>query len=277
MSNPAVTYERSAVPFLFGPWASLLLETAAPRPADRVLDLACGTGVVARRAAAVMRGAEAATAPGAAPSGRVSALDMSANMLEVARAAAREEGVEVTRHEGRMESLPFPDRHFDLVLCQQGLQFVEERPRAMAEMHRVLDAGGRLALAVWQALDRHPFYAEFNRCIERHIGIPALAAPFALGDAADLATLAEGAGFERIVVESRWLDCREPGPEDFVASGIETITAAIPSVQGLTPEERGALTAAIESEMAPRVREHTDGNDVVLRFHAHLMTAQRPA
>lgn len=264
MTNPAVTYESKAVPTVFGPWAAALVEAVAPREGDRVLDVACGTGAVARAAVARVRSA-----------GVVAGIDASPGMLDVAREVADREGVTLELHQGRMESLPFPDGRFDLVLCQQGLQFSEDRPAAVGEMHRVLVPGGTVGIAVWRGLDHHPFYAEFNEILQRHLGIPALAGPFSLGDTEAITGLLEDAGFADVVVEPRTMSLREPDPAGFVASSLDTIVAAIPAVQHLRDEERRALKDAVGSELEPRIRAHTRGGEMVLDWHANFATGRR--
>ncbi len=114
--NPAQAYESYFVPALFVPWTAVLLEHAAPRPGERVLDVACGTGVVARNAAPLV-GSE----------GKVAALDISPAMLDVARSLPAPAGARIDWHEGSALALPFPSEAFDLVLCQQGLQFFPDR------------------------------------------------------------------------------------------------------------------------------------------------------
>ncbi len=184
MSNPAETYESYMVPALFAPWASRLIERARPRPGERVLDVACGTGVVARHVASIV-GSE----------GKVVGLDASPNMLDVARAVAKQERVRVQWHEGRAESLPFPDGSFDLVMCQFALMFFEDRHAALKQMHRVLTADGRLALSVWQSFDRHPFYRRLDEAIEHRAGLSGVRDIFAIGDSAELRRLVLDAGF----------------------------------------------------------------------------------
>lgn len=267
MSNPADTYEREMVPALFGPWVPLLLRAADPRPGERVLDVACGTGVVARR-----------VAPLVGPGGRVVGLDLSPAMLAAARAAADREGAAVAWHEGRAEALPFPDGSFDLVLCQQGLQFVPDRPRAAAEMYRVLAGGGRVAVSAWCGLDRHPFFAALNEVVVRHLGIPALAAPFSLGDADELCALLAGAGLCDVVVEPHAMAARFPDPDGFVAMEVDVIAAAVPSAQHLDAAARSALAGAIAGEMAGPIRDLTRDGHLVIPFHAHVARAyRRPA
>jgi ubiquinone/menaquinone biosynthesis C-methylase UbiE len=201
MSNPAETYEREMVPVLFEPWAAALLDHARLADGERILDIACGTGIVARRAARRL-----------AKRGQVSGVDLNPNMIAVARAAADREGVTIDWREGNAESLPFGDGEFDLVLCQQGLQFVSERPRAVAEMHRVLDRGGRTAIALWRGLDHHPLFAAMNEVITRHLGMPALAMPFSFGEPAAVRALLENAGFRDVALEERSMTARYPNP-----------------------------------------------------------------
>jgi ubiquinone/menaquinone biosynthesis C-methylase UbiE len=139
VSNPAEGYERFMVPPLFQPWARRLVDAASPRAGERILDLACGTGVVAREI--VRRLGASAT---------ITAVDLNPAMLDVARAAAAAEGATIEWREARAEALPFPDFSFDLVLCQFAMMFFADRRAAAAEMRRVLaDAGGALA-SVWQ-------------------------------------------------------------------------------------------------------------------------------
>ena len=111
-TNPAELYELFLVTALSAPWADDLLRRAAPQPGERVLDVACGTGIVARRAASRV-----------GPAGRVLGVDPHPGMLAVARAAAAAEGVAIEWREGRAESLPVDDAAFDLVCCQVAPMF----------------------------------------------------------------------------------------------------------------------------------------------------------
>src|SRR5262245_17058193 len=106
-ANPAEGYESYMVPVLFAPWAANLIQAADPRPGESVLDVGCGTGIVARQIVSRLRGRAAVTG-----------IDLNPNMLAVARAAGAREEVAVKWREGRAEALPFPDATFDLTLCQ---------------------------------------------------------------------------------------------------------------------------------------------------------------
>jgi ubiquinone/menaquinone biosynthesis C-methylase UbiE len=136
--NPAETYEAYFVPNLFGPWTAVLLDAARPAPGARVLDVACGTGIAART-----------VAPRVGARGRVVGLDLSPAMLSVARRVGLPPGAApVAWVRGSAQALPFPAPTFDLVLCQQGLQFFPNGAAAVREMRRVLRPGGRAVISV---------------------------------------------------------------------------------------------------------------------------------
>jgi ubiquinone/menaquinone biosynthesis C-methylase UbiE len=132
-SAPEV-YQRELVPAVFGPWAPIVVELAHPRPGERVVDIACGTGIVARVAAARV-----------GASGSVAGVDLNPGMLDVARSVAMtsQPAAPIQWHEGSADKLPFPEGLFDIAYCQLGLQFFADRPTALREMRRVLVAEGR--------------------------------------------------------------------------------------------------------------------------------------
>jgi ubiquinone/menaquinone biosynthesis C-methylase UbiE len=147
--SAAEANERYLVPAFSDAWAQDLVEVAAVQAGQRVLDLACGAGVVARHAAKAVGTA-----------GRVVGLDVNTAMLEVARAVPQyQEGASIEWREGDAVALPFAEAEFDRVLCHQGLQFFRDRAAALHEVFRVLVPGGRLALGVWRRLEHLPFYA----------------------------------------------------------------------------------------------------------------------
>ena len=150
--SAAEVYEAFFVPALFGEWAPRLCDAASIGPDKRALDVACGTGVVAREA--VRRGAD------------VTGLDCNPGMLAVATRLAPA----VDWHEGRAEALPFDDARFDAVTCQFGLMFFEDRVKALAEMARVTRPGGALVVATWDALERTPGYAAIVELLQRLFG-----------------------------------------------------------------------------------------------------------
>lgn len=264
MSNSAEGYESYMVPTLFGPCARNLIEAADPRPGERVLDVGCGTGIVARQAAARL-----------GSSGSVTGLDLSPNMLAFARVAAEREGLTIEWREGNAEQLPFPESSFDLVLCQFALMFVPNKAAALAEMRRVVTEDGRVLVNVWQSLDRHPFYQTLHEVIQKRLGLSALQDIFALGSEDELRALAVDAGFQRVEIEPFSFTARFPNPDAFISGEIEVDTAAIPSMQHLDAQERKVIVAAIIADIQPHLQEVTQGNHVVLPFHGHILKALR--
>ena len=253
------------VPALFAPWASQLVQRANPQPGERVLDLACGTGVVARLAAPLL-----------GSKGAVTAIDLSPTMLSVGRAAAEGEGLDIEWRQGRAEQLPFADCSFDLVLCQFALMFFADRATALSEAYRILTDDGRLCLNVWQALDRHPFYETLHHVIQRRLGMSTIKDIFALGDEDELCGLLTNAGFQCVEIEAVSITARFPNPEGFLAGEIDLDTAAIPSMQALDVAGRNAIVAAISEDMKEPLLEVTQEDHVVIPFHAFFARAVRP-
>jgi ubiquinone/menaquinone biosynthesis C-methylase UbiE len=138
-------YQRYLVPAMTAVWAADLCDRAVLRPGQRALDVACGTGVVARIAAERVGMA-----------GRIAALDISPGMLAVARSLSSADGAAIDWYEGNVLALPFPEEAFDVVLCQLGLQFFTDRSEALREIRRVLSPNGRLALNDFAAIERNP-------------------------------------------------------------------------------------------------------------------------
>jgi ubiquinone/menaquinone biosynthesis C-methylase UbiE len=259
MSNPAETYENYMVPTLFAPWALRLIEAANPQPGERVLDVGCGTGIVARRVAAHLGSNES-----------IVGIDLNPNMLTVARAKAQQEGFAIEWHQGRAEKLPFADASFHLVLCQFALMFFADRQAALTEIQRVLVDGGRVLLSVWQSLNQHPFYQKLHEVIEHRLGMSGVQDIFALGDAPGLRALLTEAGFQQVEIEPVSMTARFPDPEGFLAGEIDVDTAAIPSMQHLDAQARQAISAAIGDDMQEALREVREGDYVVIPFHAYI-------
>jgi ubiquinone/menaquinone biosynthesis C-methylase UbiE len=185
-------YELYLVPAITSKWAADLIERASPVPGEAVLDVACGTGVVARLAAERMA------------RGRVVGLDLNSGMLAVARSAPRA-GPPIEWVEGSVLDLPFDDGSFDLVLCQLGLQFFPDRPLAVREMRRVLGVSGRIALSVFSAIEQTPAAYAFVQALDRHFGPTASAtkrAEHMFRDADEVGTLLATEGFQQVVVQT---------------------------------------------------------------------------
>jgi SAM-dependent methyltransferase len=257
-STPAEIYEQWFVPAVFGSLAAGFVRAIQPQTGTRVLDVACGTGIVARR-----------IAPLVAPLGSVVGLDISSAMLAVACSAAERDGVSIDWQVGRSESLPFPDG--GLVVSQQGLQFSTDKPAAVAEMRRALVPGGRVAVCVWQGLDRHPIYAALHVAVLRVLHAPAMQTPFSLGEAELQALLVE-AGFHDVRIEPISIEACFTHAERYPELQIQAASAAIPILQKLDACERAELIEGIGKELEAPIREYTvDGE---LRFPMQSYLAQ---
>jgi len=230
--DAAEVYERFFVPALFREPARQAIEAVGVAAGAEVLDVACGTGVLARAAAEH-------TAPG-----RVTGLDRNEGMLAVARRVAPA----IHWRTGTAEALPFADGSFDRVFCQFGAMFFDDRPAAVRELRRVLRASGKGALAVWSSLDQSPGYAAMVRLLDRLFGAriaDELRAPFALGERGDLERLLAGAGVPATRIETLPVVARFPSVEAWVRTDIDGWTLA----GRLDDGQRAALLEAARVEL----------------------------
>ena len=262
--NPAEVYEQYFGPALFSPWARVLLEYAAPQPGERVLDVACGTGIVTRR-----------VAPMVGAAGKVVGLDISPAMLAVARALPAPGGATIAWQEGNALTLALPDDAFDLVLCHQGLQFFPDRAAAVQEMRRVLTKGGRVVLSVWRDLQRHPVFAAVYEATARRLNAPisAVALPFTFGDAEALRAFLSAAGFHRIAITPQSLNANFPTPERFVQLTVLGSAATVPTFAQLDTVARAALVEAVTLESEAAVQQYSEGDRLIFPMSTHIAIA----
>jgi len=252
--DAAEVYEDFFVSALFQQWAPVVTDAASIQAGQRVLDVACGTGVLAR------------TVDGrVGPTGSVVGIDINDGMLAVARRKAPQ----IDWQRGRAEALPLPDARFDAVVSQFGLMFFEDRRAALCEMMRVLRRGGHLALAVWASLVDSPGYATLTNLLESLFGehaAQALRAPFVLGDLGPLRRLLSesGLGDARIVTMSGI--ARFPS----IASWLHTDIRGWTLSDVLDDEQFGRLLIEAERGLQPFT-----GSDGAVTFSApaHIVTA----
>lgn len=205
----AASYEEILVPALFAQWPNRLADAADVEAGQSILDVACGTGILARTVAERM-----------GQNGSVTGVDLNPAMLAVARRLSSE----ITWHEADAAALPYEDESFDAVLCQLALMFFSGPEAALKECRRVMKTGGRLAAAVFGSLEEIPVYAAIADVYERVVGKSvgdALRMPFSMGDRRRLAAIAAGAGIastEIVTLEDR---ARFPSTESVVLSDVK--------------------------------------------------------
>lgn len=241
-------YERRLAPAVFEPWAEALLDAVVIAPGSKVLDVASGTGVVAR-AAARRAGGE----------GHVTASDVSPPMLARASGIAAADGAApIDYREASADALPFADGSFDVVLCQQGLQFFPAREAALAEMRRVLRPGGVAGIAVWA--EGHPLepfgvYGDELAAIGAEPPFPNafVSDTFVMG-LEQVRSLLEVAGFSS--VEARVVELQVSWPDAAAVVGGVYGTPFGPLVHALPSEQRERYEAQLERRFTP---EEVDG------------------
>lgn len=197
-------YEALFVPALFQAWTKHLIEGAGVTNGSHVLDVACGTGVLARSALA-RTGAN----------GRVVGADPAPGML----AAAKEIEPAIEWLLCHAESLDVEDETFDCVISQFGMMFFEDRKKSAKEMFRALKPGGSLAIAVWRSVEHNPAYADIISVIEEQVGTAAadaLRLPFSLGESDEVTAALESGGFHEIAVEAKTESANFPSSRQMV-------------------------------------------------------------
>jgi len=216
----AELYEERFVPALFGEWAPHIVDAAGVAPGQAVLDVACGTGVVAREAAQRLGGR-----------GKVVGLDLNEGMLAVAERLRPD----LEWRQGDAADLPFAAASFDVVLCQAAMMFFPDRAKALREMARVVTAGGTVAVQVWGSAETQPAYGPFIELAARHAGpaaIDLLSSYWVLGDLDLVGDLFESAGLEVTATQTRKGTARFPSIDALVRTEIE----ATPLIDRISPE-----------------------------------------
>jgi SAM-dependent methyltransferase len=252
----AENYQRHFVPAIAEPVSVPLLAAAALRPGERVLDVACGTGVIARRAAEQV-----------GPAGAVTAIDLSPDMIDVARATPAPSAPPIEWHTGDAASLPFPDGAYDVVLCQMGLMFMENRAAAVAEMRRVLKPGGRAVVSTPGPIQ--PVFTALERAIVEHLGADLgmfVRAVFSMHDPDAVAALLGEAGLRKVTASVSKVRLRLPAPSEFLWQYI-SVTPLAPLV-AQAPE---AAQQAMEQQAVAAWQAHV--RDGVLEGEQPMVVA----
>jgi ubiquinone/menaquinone biosynthesis C-methylase UbiE len=253
-------WESFMVPAIADSLGESLVERVGLRPGQRVLDVACGTGCVARKAVGRVRWG-----------GEVKGLDLNAGQLEVARAAASFVYPEIEYVEGDAQKMPFPDASFDAVLCLNGLQYFPDRVAALREMRRVRAPGGRVAFLVMRHIQDHPVWVHLADALNRHVGSGCgdmMQGPFQLHDGELIRSLVREAGF----AEAKREICVRPARFPSVREFVRFQTSALPR-----PNPAVDPTSAIDSiadELGAKLGQFQDDYGFMFPCHAWVVDAQ---
>ena len=253
-AEAAEVYEAKFVPAIFGEWAPRIADAAGIEPGQRVLDVACGTGVVARECA--HRGAT------------VTGLDLNESMLSVARRISPD----IDWRQADASDLPFEDGTFDAVVCQFGLMFFPEREKSLSEQWRILAPGGRLAVSTWDVIEQIPIYVAMVGLIERHGGGDAaqvFRAPFWFGDKTNLTNVFSAAGITGLEIDTHAGIERFGSLDEFVEVEIK----GSPLAESFDDDSYAALLEDARVEL-PSYRKGVTGFEYPTS--AHIVHARKP-
>jgi ubiquinone/menaquinone biosynthesis C-methylase UbiE len=257
LSGDAPTaYTRYAVHIL-APWTDDLIAQGSCKSGDRVLDIACGTGIVASRVNLVSK-----------TKCKVVGIDVNEGMLNMAR-----RNTLIEWHLGSATELPFEDGSFDVVLCQQGLQYFPDRAAAMREVARVLVPGGRVSLNVWGALDRQPFHLALVDAVGAFIGAETKTAfdlAFSLNTSDELRQLASDAGLRQVRIRFEHRTMRYPSAAD-LAVGFMQATPIASQFVALSEEKPNAFAAHASEWLS----SYVDDAGLAAPQENHFLTAIR--
>jgi SAM-dependent methyltransferase len=243
------------------PVTDALVEYAQPSPGMQVLDLASGTGEPAITLASRV-----------GPDGHVTALDLSAGLLEIAAQRAQARGLKnFTTQQADAHSLPFPDNSFDLATSRFGVMFFGEPRVALQELRRVLRTGARACFLAWGPFDQ-PYWQSMMGVVQRHVGGPLLEPggpnPFRFSDPGSLSAVLRSAGFNGIVEETKTLPWTWPGRVEEVWEQAQAVAVPFRPMLERVPAEKWQ---EIHDEVHAAVRKYSDGEKIA--FGASVVLA----
>jgi ubiquinone/menaquinone biosynthesis C-methylase UbiE len=260
--NSPAAYEEYLVPGFFKPWAETLVQLSSPSAGSTILDVACGTGIVARTAAAK-----------AGSAAQVTGLDINPQMLNKAAEMAEREGLEIGWQQGDAGDLPFEDNRFDHLFCQQAVQFFPEPQRVLREMQRVLKPEGVLALNILRSIRHNPAYRILADELEKHAGQTAgtmMRSPFPDWDQKMVRNMVSEAGFEEILIHLEIISMRYPSPEEFLRREAASSPLA-KEVESMDPDIRRKLIDDLHKSLEP----YTDDRGVVFPMETCMIIANK--
>jgi ubiquinone/menaquinone biosynthesis C-methylase UbiE len=262
VGSAAELYQRYLVPAITTKWAQDLVDRARPRAGEAVLDVACGTGVVARMAAKA--GAQ------------VTGLDLNAGMLAVARGVPSD-GAPINWIEGSALDLPFLPDSFDVILCQLGLQFFPDQGRALQEMRRVLRSTGRVALSVYSPIARTPGANAFVLALDEILGADASRikrGEHSFADEAQPETLLKDAGFGAVEVQTVVQTIAFPSVLDYVRFQLLATPMTVLLKDRSEPDRRAIIASVASKTTALSTPDMLDNGRFTFPQEAYVATAR---
>ncbi len=261
--NAAEFYERYSM-FMLEPWVPALVKAVRLQSGERVLDVACGTGFVARHAAECV-----------GEVGTVTGVDINVGMLAMAKAAtASRTALTIDWREADVSALPFPDGSFDVALCQQGLQFFPDRLVALQEIRRILVPGGRIGLSVWGSMEENLYFLAVESAIRRHVSDDAasrLRKPHTLADPEEVRAAIIGSGFADADVCPTVMYMFTPPAREFLPGHLSALPVA-GEIAALSESARAALIEDLCTALIP----YADEDGLRLPGVVHIATARAP-
>jgi ubiquinone/menaquinone biosynthesis C-methylase UbiE len=259
--NAPLAYDTHIVDIFLRDYSRRLVDVAAIKPGDRVLDVGCGTGVLTRLVANKIGSA-----------GQVVGFDLNAGMLARARASG-ETATAIEWRLGNATEMPFADATFDCVICQHGLQFIPNKAAAVSEMHRVLADRGRIVISVWRAIEHCPWQAAIADAVERNIGSEQAAqirSAFSFGDADQLQQIIVAAGFRGVEIRIERETIRHASMAEYVP-GYISATPVAAAVAGLDKEAQAKFTTDVRDALAA----YCVGDGLAVPIEAHVAIGHR--
>ena len=244
-------YEKHFVPSIFGPWAKIMVEKLELEESDNLLDVACGTGIVARTAQSQS-------------SIEISALDINHGMLEV----AKQQNQQINWIHGSAENLPFDDNHFNKVACQFGFMFFPDHHKTIAEMQRVTKPNGKIVISVWDTIQNNEGYAELVEIVEDIAGNESaniLRSPFQLGNVDELVTILNAYGLNHYTIVSTKAEVTFPSIENWIDCDVK----ASPIIQSISTDQYESLKQIAQTKLQSYVQ--ADGK-VRFNMSAHFVS-----
>ena len=253
-------YERYAWVIL-EPFVRKMLDAAPPRPGVNVLDVACGTGSVARTVSSVLAG-----------DGSVEGLDINPGMLRTAAALANDEGHDITWHEASAEQMPLPDESFDIVYCSMGIMFFPDLRRGLAELVRVARTTGQIVLTFFASLDQNPYFVSFAMHLEPLCpGMEQMNQQAFRLEAQEVASALADLGLEKITAETLEISIALPALREYLPVHIGGLPIAA-EFEAHNPQTKDAYYRQMETDLMP----FSTADGLHVPFTIHMVSGIKP-